>query len=178
MLRGRRLVPDLLTLARPGLGIAAGVAVAVDAGALGGWLYLVAYLTDVADGLLARALGVSSESGRRLDGVCDLVSMYGIGLGLLARSVLDGAWAVVVLLAVATVGGDILDRTWLPAHTVLGKALGGITRVGALVLFVVFAEPSQRGPLLIGGAIVFGSTFVYEGVVTWDEMRSGERPVR
>lgn len=176
-LHGRRLAPDLLTLTRPVLGIGAGVAVALGAGALGGWLYLTAYLTDVADGLLARALGVSSESGRRLDGVCDLVSMYGVGLGLLVRAVLDGAWVVVVLLVVATVGGDVLDRTWLPAHTVLGKALGGVTRVGALALFVVFADPSQRAPLLVGAAIVFGTTFVYEGVVTWNEMRTGERPV-
>jgi len=178
ILRGRRLGPDLLTLSRPAIGAAAGLAVAAGQGGLGGWLYLVSYLTDVADGLLARALGVNSPAGQRLDGICDLIAMYAIGLGLVVRAMLDGTWVVVVLVAIVAIGGDLLDRFWVPAHTVVGKALGGLTRIGTFGMFVYFARPSQRPVLVVAGALVFVSTFSYEAVVTWREMRSGDRPVR
>lgn len=171
------MAPDALTLARPVLGAAAGVAVASGDGGLGGWLYLAGYLTDVFDGLLARALHVSSPHGERLDGICDLIAMYCIGLGLLVRAVLDGAWAIAVVIVAASIASHIADRYWVPAHTVVGKALGGLTRVGTLVLFIYFAAPGQRLLLTLAGVATIVITFSYEAIVTLHELRSGERPV-
>lgn len=177
-IRRRRVVPDALTVARPVLGVGAGFAVASGHGAIGGWLYLGAYLTDVLDGLAARTLGVSSEHGRRLDGWADLISMYAIGVGFVVAGARAGAWFVVVLVVGVAVGGDLLDRWVVPAHTVLGKVIGGVTRVGALALFIWFAGPDERAALVIVGGAVIVVTYGYEVVVTLDELRSRQRPLR
>lgn len=176
--RRRRLVPNALTLARPVLGVAAGLAVATGHAGLGGWLYVATYLTDVFDGLAARALHVSSEEGQRLDGWADLISMYAIGVGLVVGAVRAEAWLVVALVVVAAVGGDLLDRWVVAAHTVVGKVLGGLTRVVTLALFVYLAAPDERAALVVVGGAVFVVTYGYEAVVTLGELRSGERAVR
>jgi phosphatidylglycerophosphate synthase len=175
--RRRRLLPDGLTLIRPVLGVGAGLAVALGHSALGGWLYLAAYLTDVFDGLAARALGVASEQGRQLDGWADLISMYAIGLGLAVAGARMGAWWIVALVILTAIGGELIDRWVVAAHTVAGKALGGAVRIGTFALFVVLAEPDQRLALVLAGAAIIIVTYGYEAFVTIHELRSGERPL-
>lgn len=176
-IRRRRLVPDALTLARPVLGIGAGLAVAAGDGALGAWLYLAAYLTDVFDGLAARTLRVSSAAGRRLDGWADLISMYAVGAGLVVGAARVGSWFVVVLVPVAAVAGHLFDRRVVTAHTVVGKVIGGATRVAVFALLVYLAGPDDRATLVVVGGGIFAVTYAYEAIVTLADLRSGERPV-
>src|SRR5262245_64380885 len=89
-----RFVPNAVTLARPMLGAASGLAVYTGEGALGAWLYLAGYLTDVADGWLARRLRVGSARGRQLDGWADVAFHALIGLGLAGRAIDEHTWWV------------------------------------------------------------------------------------
>jgi len=174
---GWQRLPDLVTATRPGLGLVSGLAVATGHGALGGWMYLAGFLSDVADGLLARRLGVQSEAGTVNDGRADVAFHALVGAGLVIAAVREQQWWVLAVLAALLAGGPLV-RPWVAVHTVVGKAIGGAYRVIIFSTFVAFAEPSQRVPLIIGGLVVLCTTYVYEARVTLAELRSGERTMR
>jgi CDP-diacylglycerol--glycerol-3-phosphate 3-phosphatidyltransferase len=67
----RRVRPVTLNWIGVALGLAAGIAYARGALALGGWLVLLGGATDVLDGRIARARGVVSSSGAFLDSTLD-----------------------------------------------------------------------------------------------------------
>jgi len=64
------------------------------------------------------------------------------------------------------------------ADSALGKAVGGAFRIAVFVLILVLAGSGERGALLVAGAIVFSTTYLYEARVTLAELHTGERPVR
>jgi CDP-diacylglycerol---glycerol-3-phosphate 3-phosphatidyltransferase len=65
---------DALTWASLGLSLAAAAAVGCGWFSLGGWTLLLAFTCDGMDGVLARALGTSSQRGEFLDAVVDRYS--------------------------------------------------------------------------------------------------------
>jgi CDP-diacylglycerol---glycerol-3-phosphate 3-phosphatidyltransferase len=66
-----RVSPDVFNYLGVAFGIAAGVAFAVGALALGGWMVLLGGAADIFDGRVARARGIASERGAFLDSTLD-----------------------------------------------------------------------------------------------------------
>jgi CDP-diacylglycerol---serine O-phosphatidyltransferase len=69
----------------------------------GVWLIILAAALDFADGLVARALGVSSPLGRELDSLADVIS-FGLAPALLLKPFLDDSplsWLALALPAAA-----------------------------------------------------------------------------
>lgn len=141
------------------------------------WLYLTAYLTDVADGLLARALHVESAAGTRLDGYADISTTVMIDVGIVVRAAFAGVWWIVVA-RVALVAAGALRSRWVQVHTVLGTAAGGFFRIAIFVFLLVLSDRGAVVPLALVGGVIFAATYVCEARVTLHELHTGERPVR
>ena len=170
-------LPDAISLSRLLWGAACGITMATGHAGVAGGLYLLGYLSDVLDGWLARRLGVASEEGTRVDGIADELFHLFVALGLLWYAVTAPAWWVIVAVAAIFVTVRLVRR-WIAVHTVLGKIVGGATRVAMLGVFVALAPPSQRWWLVAAGLVVFGTTYAYELAVTLDEGRTGARALR
>lgn len=173
----RSRIPNAVTLLRPLFGALCGVAVYQGHGETASWLFLLGYLTDVLDGLLARTLRVASAAGRRLDGRADLAfsTMFGAGLaGWAIRESEPLVIAVLGFLILGAVGGGLL----LSSYSVLSKATAAVHRIVWFGLLLVTVEPNERSALLVVGLAVGALTFAYEGVVTWNELKSGARKIR
>jgi CDP-diacylglycerol--serine O-phosphatidyltransferase len=85
------IVPNLVTLSNLLLGIMAIIYTISERYALAAAAILLAALLDRMDGNLARRLGVSSDFGKELDSLADLVS-FGVAPAILAyASILDAA---------------------------------------------------------------------------------------
>jgi hypothetical protein len=69
-------------------------------------------------------------------------------------------------------------RRWIAARSVAGKGIGGAYRVVIFALLLIFCDPGQRPLLIEAGLTVMVITYVYEGYVTLNELRSGESPLR
>jgi phosphatidylglycerophosphate synthase len=173
----RRLIPDSLTFVRVPIGLAGAWTLIADRGAVAACLYLIGYVTDVADGWTARALRVSSSLGRRLDGIADVTfhALFGVALAIAATD--DGMWWVIGVLVTLVVGGRILRR-WIRSYTVIGKAIAGVYRIVMFTLLLMFTPPDPGPTLIVVGLLVMIVTYVYEGRNTFLELRSGEREVR
>ena len=168
--------PNALAAIRPVIGVAAGFAVLTDNAAAGAWLYLVGYVSDVADGFLSRAMKAESDWGAALDRLADVAFHAAVGLGLIAAAIRDGSGGVLVILG-TLVAGERLIRRWIAAHSVVGKVFGGTYRIVMFALLLVFCDAAQRPLLIEAGLVVMAITYVYEGFVTFHELRTGERPV-
>jgi phosphatidylglycerophosphate synthase len=175
--RGIGRLPDAVSLSRLLWGAACGTAVATGHAGVAGALYLLGYLSDVLDGWLARRLGVASDEGTRVDGISDELFHLFIGMGLVWYAVAAPALWVLAVIAALFVAVRLV-RHWIGVHTVLGKVVGGITRVAMLAVFVALAPPEQRWWLVLAGLVVFGTTYVYELGVTLEEGRTGARALR
>lgn len=100
-----RHLPNLLTLANLFCGCCALLYTLHGEPVMAAWFTLGSFIFDYADGMTARALGVSSPLGKELDSLADVVS-FGVVPGamlyqLLVHSALNGmlggpAWEVVV----------------------------------------------------------------------------------
>lgn len=173
----RRAIPDALTVSRVPMALAALVALLIDRPTVAAWLYLIGYLTDVADGFTARALGVGSERGRQLDGAADVAFHALFGLGIAIASIRGGSWWILAVLALLVIAEQVMRR-WIAAYTVVGKAVAGLYRVVMFSLLVVLVPTEERLGLIAAGLVVMATTYVYEGRNTLRELRSGERAVR
>ena len=172
-----RHAPNALTAIRPAIGVASGFEVLTDNGSVGAWLYLAGYVSDVGDGFLSRAMKAESDSGAALDRWADVAFHAAVGLGLTTAAISHGSWGVPVILGTLVVG-ERLIRRWIAANTVIGKAIGGTYRIVMFALLLVFCAAVKRPLLIEAGLAVMVITYVYEGVVTLHELRTGERPVR
>jgi len=169
--------PYALTTIRPFVGTASGFAVLSDNGAVGAWLYLAGYVSDVADGFLSRAMKAESDSGAALDGLADVAFHAAVGVGLIGAAVRHGSLGVLVVLGIL-VAGERLIRRWIAARSVAGKAIGGTYPIVLFALLLVYCEADQRPLLIEAGLAVMVITYIYEGFVTLNELRIGERPIR
>ncbi|MBP7821930.1 MAG: CDP-diacylglycerol--serine O-phosphatidyltransferase [Saprospiraceae bacterium] len=70
----RAFIPNALTMANLYCGCCAIIAILNDNFDLAFWLLIIAGIFDFADGLVARALNVSSDMGKELDSLADVVS--------------------------------------------------------------------------------------------------------
>jgi phosphatidylglycerophosphate synthase len=169
--------PNALAVIRPVIGVASGFAVSTDNGAIAAWLYLAGYLSDVADGFLSRAINAKSDFGAALDGLADVAFHIAVGVGLMCAAIRYGTFGVLVILGIL-VGAERFMRRWIAARSVAGKGIGGAYRVVIFALLLIFCDPGQRPLLIEAGLTVMVITYVYEGYVTLNELRSGESPLR
>ena len=169
--------PNALAAVRPVIGIASGIALLADNGAVAAWLYLAGYGTDVADGFLSRAMKAESDLGAMLDRLADVSFHIAIGLGLVGAAIRHGSWGVLLILGILVVGERIIRR-WIAAHSVAGRVIGGAYRIVMFALVVVFCDAAQRPLVIEAGLAVMVITYAYEGFVTLRELRTGERPMR
>lgn len=86
-------IPNSITLLNLILGCCALVSTLYGQYILAFWLLLAAIAADYADGLVARWLGVSSEVGKELDSLADMVS-FGVVPGAIYYSLLTIAFGV------------------------------------------------------------------------------------
>ena len=81
-------IPNSITLLNLVLGCCAIIAILNGAYIMGFWLVLAGVLADFADGLVARLLNVSSEMGKELDSLADMVT-FGVVPGVIYYSLLS-----------------------------------------------------------------------------------------
>ena len=105
------------------------------------WLAIAALLSDVLDGMLARRLGASSETGRLLDSWADLlialVSFAGATL-LWPDTMREEAMYFALVLAALVIPnawGLLRYRRLLGYHTLSAKSSGVLLAIGAVMLF-------------------------------------------
>lgn len=88
----RRQIPNLVTLANLFCGCCALLWVLAGRPDVALWFTLGSFAADTADGLVARALGVSSPLGIQLDSLADVVS-FGVVPGAMLYALIAGALA-------------------------------------------------------------------------------------
>lgn len=148
------VVPNVLTGANLVLGMFA-VAYAIEGDfVVGSILILIAALLDRFDGKLARKLGSSSEFGKELDSLADLVS-FGVAPALTAYLwKLDQLGIVGLLLIVLFVLCGALRLARFNIMDVSGYFLGvPITIAGSLVAVMVLA--AGKAPVMFTAALIF-----------------------
>ena len=112
----------------------------VDAMTLPFWvLYLIAGLTDILDGFLARRWGVESKFGARLDSLADFVFVLAIGYKLFPWLKLPSAlWMMTGLIAlvkiVNAISAYVVKHRIQFLHTKANKLTGFLLFVGMMAI--------------------------------------------
>jgi len=99
-------IPNLLSTSRIALCLPL---LLVDAMTIPFWvIYLIAGLTDMLDGFLARRWGVESQFGARLDSLADFVFFIAVGYKLFPYLKLPAAlWMMIVLISLVKVSNAV-----------------------------------------------------------------------
>ena len=112
----------------------------VDAMTLPFWvLYLIAGLTDILDGFLARRWGVERKFGARLDGLADFVFVLAVGYKLFPWLKLPAAlWIMIGLIAlvkiVNAISAYVVKRRIEFLHTKANKLTGFLLFVSMMAV--------------------------------------------
>ena len=130
-------IPDLLSASRIALCLPL---LLVDAMTLPFWvLYLIAGLTDILDGFLARRWGVESKFGARLDSLADFVFVLAVGYKLFPWLKLPATlWMMIGFIAMVKASNAISSyvvkhRIEFP-HTKANKVTGFLLFVGMMAI--------------------------------------------
>jgi CDP-diacylglycerol--glycerol-3-phosphate 3-phosphatidyltransferase len=154
---------NLLTAARLVLVPVFVVLVVVSAMTHAGWrvaaglVFLVASLTDFADGWIARRYGLVTSFGKVADPIADK-ALTGTALVLLSAYGALPWWVTVVILAREL--GVTAMRFWVIRYGVIAASRGGKAKTGlqiaaiAWYLFPVPAALAVAGPWLLGAAVL------------------------
>lgn len=142
-----RHLPNALSSAR----IAAAPVLVVLAahGALGPftWVLVVALLSDIADGLIARAFGLQSKLGALLDSIGDTLLLFAsiYGMWVFHRHILEAHWVAGALVVGAWVTENIVALVRYGRlssfHTYVSKVAGYLLGIFIGVLFVFGFQP-------------------------------------
>jgi len=139
-------IPDLLSMSRIVLCLPL---LMVDAMTIPFWvIYLIAGLTDMLDGFLARRWGVESKFGARLDSLADFVFVIAVGYKLFPYMKLSTAlWMMIGLIALVKVinaiSSFVVKHRIEFLHTKANKLTGFLLFIGVMTIgqsyFVPFA---------------------------------------
>ncbi len=94
-------------------------------------LYICGALSDMLDGLAARALHQQSEAGARLDSIADLAFAFAVLLAIV-RYVMLPIWlwvcagAILLVRLASYIVGYVKFHRFAPLHTLLNKASGAL----------------------------------------------------
>ena len=130
-------------------------------------IYLIAFLTDIADGWIARRFNQITKLGRILDPLADKLMTFTVIVCITADHIIP-LWAVVAFfckeLTIAIGGclmyqrlGDVIPSNWL------GKASTGVFFVvcAALVLFPAIPRPWATGLITFALALTLAALASY-----------------
>lgn len=147
---------NLLSLTRIPLGVAF---LAVDEPK---WLVAIVVagaVTDLADGVLARATGTVSEIGMLLDPFCDRIFvLLGLGSFLPGPELHWAAFLILILRDIFTGGVYLVGRlvgTVVPTHSRLGGKVTTALQVLTLFALIVWPDAVPLLVLLVGAASVY-----------------------
>ncbi len=137
------------------------------------WLFIVAALTDIVDGWLARRGQMVTHIGKLLDPLADklLVSTALVMLLAIGRIPVSAAWMVVVIIGrelavtglrgIASAGGQVMGASWLGK----AKTFTQNFAIGALLFhYTTFGLPAQMlglVALLVATALTLWSGYLY-----------------
>ena len=130
-------IPDLLSMSRIVLCLPLLI---VDAMTIPFWvIYLIAGLTDILDGFLARRWGVESKFGARLDSLADFVFVLTVGYKFFPLLKLPATlWMMIGLIALIKVANAIssymVKRRIEFLHTRANKLTGFLLFVGMMAI--------------------------------------------
>ena len=130
-------IPNLLSTSRIALCLPL---LLVDAMTLPFWvLYLIAGLTDIFDGFLARRWGVESKFGARLDSLADFVFVLAVGYKLFPWLKLPVAlWMMIALIVlvkiVNAISSYVVKHRIVFLHTKANKLTGFLLFVGLMTI--------------------------------------------
>ncbi len=177
--KGLFSLPNLLTASRPGLGLLGALALSSEDPELALWLYYAGLITDVADGMLARASNSSSDFGREFDRWADVAFNVttGTALGIYAAAhrSLARLGALAAMVAVTTLSRSGKRRVRVTPHSAIAKYLSGVTRVVIFSLLVSEVPPPRRRLAILAGTSLLLVGGIYEWRVTRGEVRAGLR---
>lgn len=155
-----RSLPHVLTLARIPLGMTLPFLASSPAWFTG--VLALALATDVADGRLARRLGVAGPAGARLDSASDVVLYLGAVAGAVlvvpasARpSLMLTIAAVVTVRLSAFVTARLRFGRWASIHTWANRGAGAVA--GAAVLVIVWTGEAPGWLVAVAGTIAGAS---------------------
>ena len=132
-----RQIPDLLSMSRIVLCLPL---LMVDAMTTPFWvLYLIAGLTDILDGFLARRWGVESKFGAKLDSLADFVFVLVVGYKLFPYLKLPSAlWMMIGLVALVKVinaiSSFVVKERIEYLHTKANKLTGFLLFIGMMTI--------------------------------------------
>ena len=130
-------IPDLLSMSRIALCLPL---LLVDAMTIPFWvLYLIAGLTDILDGFLARRWGVESKFGARLDSLADFVFVLAVGYKLFPWLKLPTAlWILIGIIALVKVSNAVnsyvVKHRIQFQHTKANKLTGFLLFIGMMAI--------------------------------------------
>ena len=135
--KSMKRIPDLLSMSRIVLCLPL---LMVDAMTVPFWvLYVIAGLTDILDGFLARRWGVESKFGARLDSLADFVFVLAVGYKLFPWLKLsDELWMMIGLIAlviiVNAISSIVVNRRIVFLHTKANKLTGFLLFIGMMIV--------------------------------------------
>ena len=130
-------IPDLLSMSRIVLCLPL---LMVDAMTVPFWtLYLIAGITDMLDGFLARRWGVESKFGARLDSLADFVFVIAVGYKLFLWLKLPAAlWMMIGLIAlikvINAISSFVVKHRVAFLHTKANKLTGFLLFIGMMAI--------------------------------------------
>ena len=130
-------IPNILSASRIALCLPL---LLVDAMTLPFWvLYLIAGMTDMLDGLLARRWGVESKFGARLDSLADFVFVLAVGYKLFPWLKLPAAlWMMIGVIALVKVSNAlssyVVKHKIAFLHTKANKLSGFLLFIGMMAI--------------------------------------------
>ena len=155
------LAANTLTFVRPGIGIAAGMAIAHRRITMGFVLYLIGLTSDVLDGLIARQFEVQSAHGREWDAVADAIHNFAFGFGIAWFAIGPPIDVVRAITLGAMVTVFVASRFFVSVHSIVDKCLSGLWRVVLFILTFTLLSPDWRIAGLLGGLVlaIIGGTY-------------------
>ena len=130
-------IPDLLSMSRIVLCLPL---LLMDAMTMPFWvLYLIAGLTDILDGFLARRWGVESKFGARLDSLADFVFVIAVGYKLFPYLKLPATlWMMIAFIALVKVinaiNSFVVKHRIEFLHTTANKLTGFLLFIGMMAI--------------------------------------------
>ena len=143
--------------------------------------YLVAALTDVADGWIARRFGLETRLGRIMDPIVDIVFNLAVFFALAAASLVPPwvAWAATVRYGVLLVGGAWLSIFVGPLRiqpTVFGRLTGVLMSALCALLVLLRAVPGRLADRMMpltetALGVLVSATVIHVLVLGWINVR-------
>jgi CDP-diacylglycerol--glycerol-3-phosphate 3-phosphatidyltransferase len=136
-------------------------------------LFMAAFL-DMADGQVARRVGMVTQFGAFLDSTLDRYSDLALYMGLVVHYTLIGRNQYMVLAAIAMASSFMVSYSRARAESLIPLCkVGFMERPERLVLLILGGAFDRMAPALWVIATISTLTVIHRVVYTWQELRAG-----